>query len=175
MIIGIDASTKSVGWCLLNDDGSLYDVGYIWLDKIKNEYDKFERLIEEFQPLREHSELFQVYIEAPLQRSNNQRVVNILQRWNGMVSIAAFGIFQTQPILIPEADVRKINDVVIPKGVKGPAKKKFALHYVQSLDIIPEDKWELKRTGNPCDWSYDMTDAFLVAKEGFLQKNSVQE
>ncbi len=168
MILGLDASTKCVGWCLLNDDGTLYDIGYIWLDKIKNEYKKFECLIEELHPLWESADDFQVYLEAPLKRSNNQNVVNILQRWNGMVSIGVYGTFQTQPVLIPEIDVRKLNGVKVPKGVKGPDKKKYCLQCVQELAIIPEDKWVLKRTGNPKDFCFDMADAYLVARAGFL-------
>jgi len=167
MILGLDASTKCVGWCLLNDDGSLHDVGYIWLEKVKNEYDKYMKLFYALQTLTHFSENFRVFIEAPLKRSNNQNVVNILQRWNGMVCIAAFKIFKEKPVLIPELTVRKLNDIKVPKGVKGVNKKKYVLQCVQDLGIIDESKWELKRTGNPKDYSYDMCDAYCVARAGF--------
>jgi len=167
MILGLDASTKCVGWCRLNDDGSLYDVGYIWLEKIKNEYRRYDTVICALQNLQKFPEKFRVYIEAPLQRSNNQNVVNILQRWNGMVSTAAYRCFATEPILIPETTVRKLNGIKIPKGVKGTDKKKYVLQCVRDLGMIDESKWEYKRTGNPKDYCFDMADAFCVARAGF--------
>ncbi len=166
MILGLDASTKCVGWCLLNDDGTLYDVGYIMLDKLKNEYDKYQVLFNTLQKLVEISELLHVYIEAPLARSNNQNVVNILQRWNGMVSVAVWTIYGIKPVLIPELTVRKLNGIKVPKGVHAVHKKRYVLQVVQDLGIIDESKWELKRTGNPKDYSFDMADAYCVAKAG---------
>lgn len=168
MILGIDASTKCIGWCLLNDDGSLFDVGYIWLEKLKNQYDKLDAfknaLVNSLRIVGDVS----VFIEAPLQRSNNQNVVNILQRWNGMVCVLLYQGFGVHPVLIPERDVRKLNEIVVPKGVKGVNKKKYVLQCVQDLGIIDENKWELKRTGNPKDFSYDMCDAYCVARAGYV-------
>lgn len=168
-ILGIDASTRCVGWCLLNDDGSLHDIGYVWLGKLTNEYERIDALESALENSIKISGDVSIFIEAPLQRSNNQNVVNILQRWNGFVCSLLYWRYNVQPVLIPELTVRKLNDIKVPKGVKGKDKKMFCLHYVQSLGIIPEDKWELKRTGNPCDWSYDMADAYCVARAGFLQ------
>src|SRR5690606_31659677 len=109
MILGLDASTKCVGWCVLQDDGKFLEVGYIWLDKIQNEYDKYVCVKDALQALQKFSENFDVYIEAPLQRSNNQNVVNILQRWNGMVCIAVHETLKVKPTLVPETEVRKLN------------------------------------------------------------------
>ena len=66
MILGLDASTRCVGWCLLSDDGSLVDVGYIWLDKIKNEYAKLDAVEFTLQTLQKLSQDFHIYIEAPV-------------------------------------------------------------------------------------------------------------
>jgi len=40
------------------------------------------------------------------------------------------------------------------------------LQHVQKLGIIPEEKWGLKRTGNPKDWCFDQADAYVVALAG---------
>lgn len=169
-LIGIDASTKCIGYTILKNDGSLKEIDYIWLEKL--EYpDKLRKLKRILRPkLQTVVEEWQVFVEAPLQRSNNQHVVNILQHWSGMVCATLFDMSGVFPVMIPEHTVRKINGIKVPKGVKGIDKKKYVLRCVQELGIISENKWELKRTGNPCDWSYDMADAFLVVKAGFLNE-----
>jgi len=166
VIIGFDVSTKCIGYCLLNDDGSLYDIDYIWLDKIKGEYNKLDVVKGALQNSIKISGDASVFVEAPLGRSNNQNVVNKLQRFNGQVCLLLYQHFGVEPVLIPETTVRKLNGIKIPKGVKGQEKKKYVLKCVQDLGIIDESKWELKRTGNPKDWSYDMADSFCVAKAG---------
>jgi Holliday junction resolvasome RuvABC endonuclease subunit len=172
MILGVDVSTKCIGWCILENDGSFKDVGYIWLKDLDYP-EKLNKLWATLRPKMQSDMLYedwQVFVEAPLQRSNNQNVVNILQHWNGMVCAYLYklssGVF---PTMITEHNVRKINDIKVPKGVKGVNKKKYVLQCVQELGIIPEDKWEYKKTGNPKDFCYDMADAYLVAKAGFLQ------
>ena len=174
MVVGFDISTKCIGYAVLNDDGSFHDVGYIWLDKIKGEYNKLDvvkdALVNSLKIVGDVS----VFVEAPLKRSNNQNVVNILQRWNGMCCAVLYDHFKVHPVLIPELEVRKLNGIEVPKGVKGIDKKKYCLRYVQDLGIIDESKWQLKRTKNPCDWSYDMADATLVAKAGYeIKKKSI--
>ena len=170
MILGIDASTKCVGWCALNDDGSLYDIGYVMLDKVKNEYDKLDALKDALVNSLKIDGHVSVYVEAPLKYSNNANVVAVLQRWNGFVCVLLYKYYGTKPVLIPEIDVRKLNGIKVPKGVKGVNKKKYVLQCVQDLGIISEDKWELKRTGNPKDFCYDMSDAYCVAYAGLKSK-----
>ena len=40
MILGLDVSTSCTGWCLLKEDGSFVDLGYISLNKEKNLFEK---------------------------------------------------------------------------------------------------------------------------------------
>lgn len=170
MIIGWDISTKCIGWCILNDDGTFVDVDYIWLQKLGDEYDKLERFIEFLDKLSLPSKGLKIFVEAPLKRSNNQHVVNILQRWNGFCCAALYQRFGVKPVLIPERDVRKLNGIIVPKGTTGVNKKKYVLQCVQELGIIPEEKWKYKRTGTPKDFCFDMSDSYWVAKAGYLSE-----
>jgi len=170
MIIGIDASTSCIGFCIMEDSGKLIDVDYIQFKKKISEYEKltiFGQMMREQK--KKHSGIDSVYVEKALQRSNNQNVVNILQRWNGMVCSELFHTFGTEPKLITQVEVLKAVGIKIPKGVKGKERKKYILQRVQECDTISIDKWKLKRTGNPKDYCFDMADAYIVAAAGLLE------
>jgi len=168
MILSFDISTSCIGWCLFYDDGEFSDVGYLELKKIKSLYQKLDKFRELLDMLncRETPGGTKIYVEAPLQRSNNQNVVNLLQRWNGMCCVVIYDRFKEEPVLLDQRTSLKELGIKIPKGVKGKERKKYILRFVQDLDIIPEDRWAVKRTGNPCDWCYDQADAFIIALAG---------
>jgi hypothetical protein len=167
MILGLDLSTSVCGYCYLYDDGSLKDVGYIDLTskKYKNLYDKLWVVRERFKS--EHPEITKVFIEEPAQAFSTSTAwtLSLLQRWNGMVS----GVFFTQginPTLINANHARKLCGIKTVKGVK---VKETVFEHVKSLGIIPDSKWQYKKTGKIKDHCMDMTDAYIVARAGYLE------
>lgn len=170
MILGLDISTTCIGWCKLTDQGEYVDVGYINLSKERDLYAK----LDVFRSFLKGSNLpstCTVFVEAPLARSNNQNVVNLLQRWNGMCCVELYRHFESRrPILIGHRTARKLLGIKIPKGVKDKAMKNFILQHVRSFQVIPEEKWKTKRTGNPQDYCYDMCDSYVVARAGYEEE-----
>lgn len=169
MILGIDASTRYIGWCILTEDEKFINIGYLDFTKEKSLYkklDKFSELVYEFK--KKYTNLTS-FVEAPLFGSNNQNVVNLLQRWNGMCCAELYRILKIEPVLITNRDALKLVGIQVPKGVKGLDRKKFILQHVQDLGIIAESKWALKKTGNPKDFCYDQADAYVVALAGAKQ------
>jgi hypothetical protein len=175
VIIGFDASTSYIGYCILNDDESLYDIGHLDLKKTKDLYDKayiFRNFLSNLdERLTLDSDGTTVYIEAPLARSNNQNVVNLLQRWNGMVCTLIWEYLGLEPELIRHDTARKTLGIKVPKELKGDKMKKFLFTYVKDLGIIPEGKWAYKKTGNPKDFCFDQTDAYIIAKCGYVNES----
>ena len=168
MILGLDVSTSYTGWCLLQDDGTFFDVGYLILKKM-SESERMDVIEAFIRDIYLNHSLFRIFVEAPLGRSNNQNVVNLLQRWNGQVCAITYMVTRIAPELITELNARKANGIKVPKGVKGIEKKRFVLNFVRNLGIVNENKWELKRTGNYKDYCYDMADSIVVAKGGYLR------
>jgi len=168
MILGLDISTSYVGWCLLANDGSFSDVGHVRFSKGTSLYEKLEDFRKLIYTL--HAEEtpggLKPYVEAPLARSNNQNVVNLLQRWNGMCCVVINDILKKEPILLAQRSALKDLDIKIPKGVKGLDRKKYILQCIKDFGIIPKDKWANKKTGNPKDFCFDQADAYIVAKAG---------
>jgi len=165
VILGLDVSTKFIGFCLLKKDGSFVDIGHVDLSKQNNLYSKLETFARWLNSI--NYQLTSVVVEAPLQRSNNQNVVNLLQRWNGMVCATIYGHLGLSPTLITQSTALKTLGVKIPKGTKGLDRKRYILQQVIDLNIVPECKWEYKKTGNPADWCYDQADAFIIASVGW--------
>jgi hypothetical protein len=171
MILGLDISSSCIGWCVINENEKVLDVGHLEFNKKqKSLYKKlheFENLLLEIKD--KYGQYFKIYVESPLFGSNNQNVVNLLQRWNGMCCAQLYWTFNTEPVLIPNVSALKAVGIKVPKGVKGLERKKFILQYVQNLGIISEDRWALKKTGNPKDWCYDQADAYVIAVAGTKQ------
>jgi len=166
MIFSLDISTACIGWCLLNDDGTYVDIGYLEFKKKTSLYEKlgyFKELIMSIL-CQETPGGLNVYVEAPLARSNNQNVVNLLQRWNGMCCAVIYDVLKKEPALLGQRTALKTLGIKVPKGVKGKDRKKYILQYVKNFGLIPEEKWANKKTGNPKEWCFDMADAFIVAR-----------
>lgn len=170
MILGFDISTSCSGICVLENDGSFVDVQYVLTKDIESYYEKVDAIIFALRNSYKIVSGPQIYVEGALGASNNQNVVNKLQRINGMACYALYLEYGIEPILIKETEARKLNGIKVPKGVKGENKKKYCLQFVRDLAIIPESKWEFKRTGNPKTFCYDMADSYLVAKAGYLNE-----
>lgn len=163
MILGLDASTAVIGWTILTNKGKVKSSGYIDLRSTKDMYDKLSILNESLLPLIKKCD--SVYMEAPLQRSNNQMVVNLLQRWNGMICAWAFSSGR-RISLITQSNAHKAIDLKVPKGIKGRQRKEYI------AEQQPEVKKEYKRTGSLKDYCYDMADACVIAKAGFALYHS---
>lgn len=163
MILGIDISTSIIGWCLLENDSSYFDIGHLDLKKQKSFYGKLDLFIGDIINNVCKDKDLKIYIEAPLQRSNNINVVNLLQRWNASCCTSIYIKLNIEPYLIEQRTALKSLGIKIPKGVKGKDRKKYILDCVKEYGIIPHNKWENKKTGNPKDFCYDQADAYIIA------------
>lgn len=168
MLLGLDVSTKRIGWTVLDLQGKYVDIGYVNLEKCVRETDRIQKFLDELSFLHSEYELTKVFVEAPLKGSNNLNVVNKLQRWNGMVCCVVYLTTGIESVLLEQRDVLRDMGVIVPKGVKGTDRKKFILQCVKGYDIVPLDKWQKTSKGNPKNFCFDQADSFLVAKAGFL-------
>ena len=175
MILGLDASSVMIGYCLLDIDGNYVEVGHIDLHKCENLYKKLLMFDEFFKKLIIIYNIKTVVIEQPalmFQKASTAHVMALLQRWNGFICSQIFLTSNKEPISISAASARKIVGIKIPKGIKGKKTKEYILSYVKELNIIPQSHWIYKKTGMPKDYHFDECDAVIIAKAGFLlEKN----
>jgi len=161
----MDISTSYIGWAVLSLEGELLDVGYLKLKKM-SEKERIDVLVAFLKSLT--FKISRVFVEEALIMANNQFVVSMLQRFNGVCCASIYITLGVIPELITEVNARKLNKIKVPKGVKGIFKKRFVLQFIKNLGIISEDTWKYKRTGNPVDWSYDIADAVVIGRAGYL-------
>ena len=153
MILGIDCSTRCIGYCFLNDEKEIVDIGYMDFKKEKNIYEKLHRFENFLNDT--HSRFFtgvstHVYVEEPAKvfktNMSSAHTISILQRFNGMICGAIHSWIYEEPILIPAVSARKKAGIKIRRQ-KGLKEKEQAMQYIKESGMIKEELWEYKKTG----------------------------
>ena len=185
-ILGLDISTKTIGWALFDITGShLLELTH-FSHKIKPKpEDKIEELLKKADGFRKHLENYKdigitkVIIEEPLLNSNNVYTVGTLLRYNSMILLSCFDVLGIVPTFISTYNARKFAfPDLVGKNTKGRNvlfggypktidKKHVVWEHVN--DLFPEVEWPLARTGNLKKENYDMSDA-ATAVIGYINK-----
>lgn len=179
MILGLDCSTTVCGWCILTNDGEFLSVGHIKFQKDDNLYQKlkFFRSVMRLalvENVIQGGDIDKIFIEEPAKMfssASTAHIMSLLQRFNGMVCASLSIDLGKDPELISCQTARKLLGIKLPKKVKKTDTKNAIHRHIQALKVIPEDTWVYKKTGNLKDHCFDICDAYVVAKGGFLRGN----
>ena len=175
-ILGLDISTKTIGWALFDVNSSkLLELTH-FSPKIKPQpEDKIEELLKKADAFRIHLEEYRdvgiskVVIEEPLLNSNNIYTVGTLLRYNTMILKSCYEILGIVPTFISTYNARKYafpslvgqNDKgknVLFGGLPKDTDKKHII-WENVNAVCPEVKWLYGKTGNLKKENYDMSDA----------------
>ena len=186
-ILGLDISTKTIGWALFDLTGSkLLELTH-FSPKIKPQpEDKLEELMKKADAFNKHLQgykdmgIVRVIIEEPLLNSNNIYTVGTLLRYNTMVCKSIYDTFEIVPTFISTYNARKFAfpDLVGPndKGrnvlfggyPKDIDKKQVIWDHVNA--VCPEVNWLYGKTGGLKKENFDMADA-ATAVIGYINMN----
>lgn len=186
-ILGLDISTKTIGFALFDLTGSkLLELTH-FSPKIKPQpEDKLEELMKKADAFKKHLEgykdmgIVQVIIEEPLLNSNNVFTVGTLLRYNTMVCKNIYDVFGIVPTFISTYNARKFAfpDLVGPndKGrnvlfggyPKDIDKKQVIWDHVN--DVCSDIQWLYGKTGNLKKENFDMADA-VTCVIGYINMN----
>lgn len=171
MILGLDISTSITGITLLDVNGEVKVMSAIDTRKYKNFFQKAEAVKKVLTDLSNSYKVEEIFIEQSLQsfRSgfSSAKTLSTLSRFNGVVSWMCYSLWDIQPEYLAATSARKSCGIKIPKGEKA---KPVVLQYV--LDNEPTFVVEYTKHGNPKPDSFDRADSWVIAKAGFLQKNT---
>lgn len=179
--IGLDISTSIIGVCFLNKNNELVSLESINLKKTKCMFDKskatklaFESYLERF--------LFEddlvIFIEEAFQSFSSgfssAKTLSQLNRFNGIVSYLSNQIFNSVPIYINVNSARKSLQIKINKKLNLSTKEQI-FQWVRN-NLKENIKWPektLKRGPNKGlvkfdESCYDMSDAYVICKAGFI-------
>ena len=175
-ILGLDISTKTIGWALFDLTGkNLLELTH-FSPKIKPQpEDKLEELIKKAdafnKKLSEYTDMgiVKVIIEEPLLNSNNIYTVGTLLRYNTMICKSVYDTLGIVPTFISTYNARKhaFPDLV---GDNGKNKNVLFGGYPKDIDkkhviwehvnaVCPEVKCLYGKGGNLKKENYDMSDA----------------
>jgi hypothetical protein len=186
-ILGLDISTKTIGWALFDISGSkLLELTH-FSPKIKPQpEDKLEELMKKADAFQKHLDnyrdmgIVRVVIEEPLLSSNNVYTIGTLLRYNTMVCKSIYDTFGIVPTFISTYNSRKFAfpDLVGPndKGrnvlfggyPKDIDKKQVIWDHVNA--VCPEVNWLYGKTGNLKKENFDMADA-ATCVIGYINMN----
>ena len=164
-ILGLDISSKTIGWALFDINGSILLEASHFTPKIKPQpEDKIEELIKKADAFKKHLEKYKDYgiikviIEEPLLNSNNIYTVGTLIRYNSMILKECYNVFKIVPTFISTYNARKF---AFPDLVQPNDKGKYVLFggYPKDIDkkrviwecvnyIYPEINWPRDKKGN---------------------------
>jgi len=190
-ILGLDISTKTIGFALFDLNGSeLLELTH-FSPKIKPQpEDKIEELLKKADAFKKHLEnykdmgIVRIVIEEPLLNSNNVYTVQTLLRYNTLILKNCYDILGILPTFISTYNARKFAfpDLVRPndKGrnvlfggyPKDIDKKQVIWDHVNT--VCPDIKWLYGKTGNLKKENFDMADA-VTCVIGFLNMNKTDK
>ena len=181
--LGLDVSTSCTGWCVLHRDGSLIEFGNIPLGKHKSTYKKAEVVNEILNHVSGNFEISRIYIEENLQSFrrgfSSAQTLSTLARFNGIVSLLCYQVFNHEPIHVNVNWARKSLGIKLIRSKNGGAPTKEQIQEWVDKKLNEENAsfdWPIKiLRGGPRKGmeildpgSYDMADAYVVASAGHL-------
>lgn len=175
-ILGLDISSKTIGWALFDMTSSTLLEASHFTPKIKPQpEDKIEELLMKAEAFKKHLEKYKDYgivkiiIEEPLLNSNNIYTVGTLIRYNSMILKECYDIFKVVPTFISTYNARKyaFSDLVRDNGngkyvlfgglPKDIDKKHVIWEHVNA--VCPEINWPRDKHGKLKKESYDISDS----------------
>lgn len=186
-ILGLDISTKTVGFALFELNGSkLLELTH-FSPKIKPQpEDKLEELMKKADAFKKHLEgykdvgIIRVIIEEPLLNSNNIYTVGTLLRYNTMICKNIYDVLGIVPTFISTYNARKYAfPSLVNKNDKGKNvlfggypkdidKKKVIWEHVNA--VCPDIKWLYDKKGNLKKENFDMADSVATVL-GYVNMN----
>ena len=188
-ILGLDISTKTIGWALFDMTGSkLLELTH-FSPKIKPQpEDKIEELILKAEAFKKQLEgykdvgITRVIIEEPLLQSNNVYTIGTLLRYNTLITKEVYDVLGIVPEYISTYNSRKN---AFPELVKENDKKKHVLFGGLPKDIDkkmiiwdlvakkePQIQWHYTKNNTLKKENFDQTDAYACVL-GYMRSKKI--
>lgn len=184
-VLGLDVSTSCVGVAVVDqaEDGTITPVlldHVTFPSKVKTLWEKAEILRDHLNSIRRtYHVISRVIIEDAAKKFTTGRssasTIAVCMRFNGMATYVSYITFGIDPEYIPPTSARKLCGLKMQQKKKcGKSHKEQTAEYIMANDLKGKT-WPLKRTGKVVDWSYDVIDAYVIAKAGLILSTSTTQ
>lgn len=162
MILGLDASTSTVGYAF-SDNGVVCDAGFIDISKITKNKEKAQIVVEFLKNNKHSRDIKYINLEGSLSGfagPSSRTVVILLARWNAILEYALESAFGDKVNLVGAMTARK--QIFGSARVAGMKPKEFVKERLEKMiDISP---WEVKNKKNNVDKRIeDVRDAIVMS------------
>ena len=175
-VLGLDISTSCTGWCILDGQCKIVEIGYIDLSKTKGIFKKSAEVESKILEIFKKHSIERIFIEENLQsfRSgfSSASTISTLAKFNGIVSFICYKTFKIEPEFFNVNAARKILGIKLVRKKDGglPTKEQLMMWAKENIDY----KWPVKKLKSgprkgitvPDPRSYDMVDAYIVSHAG---------
>jgi hypothetical protein len=187
IVLGLDISTKTVGWSLIHPASFLPTLGYIALGDYKNLYQKASEFKRQIEKIIIENNVTHIAIEEDLKKftrgKSSATTIQILSKFNGMSSYIVYDIMGKAPIHINVTDARKLAKCKIIRQKTKKDKKVKQQVFEQITEKLNEYPWPKKkmksgpRKGEEVmiDECYDMVDAYVISIAGKILVTKIEE
>lgn len=176
MILGLDISTSTTGYCIFDENGILH-IGYICLKKYNTLFEKAAEIKRAMQDVKKKFDIKEIAVEENLQAFrpglSSAGTLMKLAQFNGVVQWICYEVFSIPAISFNVNTARKTVGLKIRK--KDPVSTKDqVLEWVQFQEkeiIWPMNEVSRGRNKGQIKFAtecYDMADSYVIAKACYL-------
>ena len=188
-VLGLDVSTKTIGWALFDmSSKKLLELTHFTPNIKPKPTDKIEEILKKAHAFKEKLEevqnlgIVEVIIEEPLLTSNNLYTVGTLLRYNAMIVKVVYDVLGLVPKFVSTYNARKfafptlVRENIKGKKVlfggypKGCNKKQIVWEQVRESE--PQIKWFYTRNNTLKKECFDMADAYTCVI-GHMKKEGI--
>ena len=176
MLLSLDISTSSTGYSIFDEKGSLLEIDYIGLSKVKCMYEKANKVRLKLIELKEKYNIDYIAVEENLQAFrpglSSAKTLMTLARFNGIVCWICFELFSKKVEYLNVNNARKSVDLKVDRKSKLNTKDQVK-EWVKLKE--PNIVWPTKilksgpNKGKKVELSecYDMADSYVIGKAYF--------
>lgn len=186
-ILGLDISSSCVGVCYLNvtsgikSDGSHIEVlehidlkSSARLTNLWEKADELKKILTKM--ILDHSITpDRIIIEDAAKKFTPGRssadTISTLLRFNGISSYVVRDIFKKDPDFLGAQESRKLCSLKMQRVGKVNKSQKEQVFEAMMNSDLKHIVWPKKKSGADVEWSRDATDAYVLAKAGYIRFN----
>lgn len=183
MILGLDISTSCTGFCIVNDKGIPVHFSNVELTKVENFFEKAKKVKSHILKLMIEYNISEIAVEDYLTsfargRSSSKTLFK-LAKFNGIIQWICYNDLDLTAFPINVNNARKINNIVVLSKKKTTENTKDQV--LRQVKAIVGDRFDFPkkilksgpRKGQQVNEksSYDMADAFVIARAKWIENN----
>jgi len=164
IILGLDVSTRIIGYTIMTDEFEVLDCNYWDLSKIDLMIDKAEYVYEQLKEIQNKYDITDVAIEECVSKfaggRSSIKTISKLFFINILTQYQCFRIFNVYPSLLNVRRARNLADIKVNRG-DDSKEVVFGIIKIRHENIVwPKMKRDVIRYDKK---SYDMADSVVVA------------